>query len=127
MRGTTYQMSEKTAAAAADADADATSTLENNARKDAPPALSKTELPTALQDICVIERPEKAVLRPTQFICSSIYLSSPSELSINSCCALRAHVTPVAAGKMHLSKSNKIIILLVIDSIFFLLELVVGQ
>lgn len=74
-----------------------------------------------------IEKPQKAILRSPRSFCSSIHLSSPSELSINACCATLAQVKVPTTKTMGISKSNRIIILLVIDSAFFLLELVVGK
>jgi hypothetical protein len=78
------------------------------------------------QEVNHIQKPEKAIIRSSRTVCSSVYLSSPSELSVNECCVPRAPVAAVPTRRMGISKSNKIIILLVIDSAFFLLELVVG-
>lgn len=71
--------------------------------------------------ITQIEKPEKALLR------TSPHLSAPSLLSVNDCCAPPAQVTAITTKKMAISKSNRIIILLVIDSAFFIVELVVGK
>jgi hypothetical protein len=79
------------------------------------------------QEFNHIQKPEKAILRSSRTVCSSVYLSSPSELSVNECCAPCAPVAAVPTWRMGISKSNKIIILLIIDSAFFLLELVVGK
>lgn len=75
-----------------------------------------------------IGKPEKAILRSSRRPCSSIRLSSPSQLSVNACCAPRQQVPASSPDrKMGISKSNRIVILLVIDSAFFLLELVAGK
>lgn len=74
-----------------------------------------------------VEKPQRAILRSPRGICSSVHPPSPSELSINECCAPRAPLRSPPDKKMGISKSNRIIILLVIDSAFFLLELVVGK
>lgn len=74
-----------------------------------------------------IEKPQKAVLRSPNTLCPSIPLSSPSQLSVDACCAPYAPASAAATSKMGLSKSHRIIVLLVIDSAFFLLELVVGK
>lgn len=74
-----------------------------------------------------IEKPQRAILRSPRGIRSSVHPPSPSKLSINECCAPRAPLRSHTDKKMGISKSNRIIILLVIDSAFFLLELVVGR
>jgi hypothetical protein len=68
-----------------------------------------------------IEKPEKAFLRPPRRVCSS------AELSVNACCAPHVALKRPTSKRMGLSKSNRIIVLLVIDSAFFLVELVVGM
>ena len=68
-----------------------------------------------------IEKPEKAFLRSPRRVCSS------AELSVNACCAPHAPLKRPTSKTMGLSKSNRIIVLLVIDSVFFLVELVVGK
>ena len=70
-----------------------------------------------------IQPPLPAYLRPLSS-CSLLCLSSRYEQSLNECCNTRSkHGKP--AGKM-VSKSTRIIILLCIDTAFFLLELIVG-
>lgn len=89
-----------------------------------PPALAQKDDSTSVQETVQIQKPEKARLKSPRSVCNSIHLSSPSKLSIQACCAPTAQVIP---RKMGISKSNRIIILLVIDSAFFLLELIVGK
>jgi hypothetical protein len=74
-----------------------------------------------VQEVQEIEKPEKAFLRSPRRVYSS------AELSVNACCAPHVPLKRPTSRKMGLSKSNRIIVLLVIDSVFFLVELVVGK
>jgi hypothetical protein len=82
-----------------------------------------TNEPTPAQEAQRIEKPEKAFLRSPR----SRSLCSSAELTVNACCAPHVPLENTTGKTMGLSKSNRIIVLLVIDSIFFLVELVVGK
>jgi hypothetical protein len=69
-----------------------------------------------------IELPKKAYLNP--------YRHPPlsARLSLDECCvSFRKDKEPRKRGGMALSKSSRIILLLAIDSAFFLLEIIVGM
>lgn len=92
------------------------------------PSSISNEAPAPQELNHIIEKPENAVVRSPRSVCSSVHLSSPSKLSVNACCEPCAKVTaPSSVMGMGISKSNRIIILLVVDSAFFFLELVVGK
>lgn len=78
------------------------------------------------------QKPENAHVKAEQFHPQSYSLShrpvfSPSDLSLNQCCAPKVQHLRSDRSKMALSKSQRIIILLAIDSAFFLVELVIGM
>lgn len=73
-----------------------------------------------------IQRPEQAVLGPDRSNTDFLNLPSPSTLSVNACCSPKRR-SPQSQAKMGMSKSSRIIILLVVDTAFFFLELIVGK
>jgi hypothetical protein len=70
-------------------------------------------------------RPEPVYLSPLHSHQRSPH--SSSAVTVNECCAPRPAQAPLAKTKMGLSKSQRIGILLGIDSAFFLVELCVGM
>ncbi len=87
--------------------------------------ISSTTLP--ITNLEHINRPEQAHLRSTSTFCIPVDLPTKSELSLSACCASRVAKTQNPPRTAMVSKSTRILILLAIDSAFFLLELVVGQ
>ena len=73
-----------------------------------------------------IQRPEKAHIRGSADIPTLDWSSHASEESLNECCA-PCKETVGSRGRMGLSKTKRILVLLAIDSAFFLLELIVGR
>ena len=70
-------------------------------------------------------RPEPVYLSPPHS-----HQSSPpnsSSVTLNECCAPRSAQAPTPKKKMGLSKTQRISILLAIDSVFFLVELTCGE
>ena len=90
-------------------------------------ALPLCSLPTSSIDPPNIQRPEKAVLSPAQNNADFYNLPSSSTLTVNACCTPNRRGPRSEPRKMGLSKSNRIIILLVVDTAFFFLELIVGE
>ena len=106
---------------------DATTTTAISNSSSAPPLLEPPQLHPPLE--LSLQKPQAVYLPIPSGQQLSISHPSLSQLSLNQCCApLGATASPrLAQRKMGLSKSNRIILLLAIDSAFFLLELVVGQ
>ena len=78
------------------------------------------------KDLELVARPEKAYLSPHKCL-ASLSPFSHSSTTLNECCAPSSATRPRKHWKMGLSKSQRIIILLGIDSCFFLIELIVGE
>lgn len=76
--------------------------------------------------LVAIQRPEQAHLKDSGDISAPKWSSQASKESLNECCATRAKAIK-PKRKMGLSKTKRILVLLAIDSAFFLLELVVGM
>lgn len=75
----------------------------------------------------LLTKPPQAYLRPCRGVSSPSSPSKASTETLNECCApLPAQKSPTATT-MGLSKTHRIIILLGIDSAFFLVELIVGK
>lgn len=79
------------------------------------------------QSIELVTRPETAYLSPHRALPSFESLSSPSSIALNECCAPSNPQSTSAPTTMGLSKTQRIGILLAIDSAFFLVELVIGE
>lgn len=73
-----------------------------------------------------IQRPQPVYIRGSGNISTPDRSSHASTVSLNECCALRKK-TIRSRGKMGLSKTKRILVLLAIDTAFFFLELVVGM
>jgi hypothetical protein len=82
-----------------------------------------TQTDTPLENI---QRPERAHIRGSGGISTLNRSSRESKESLNECCVPREK-TVGSKGKMGLSKTKRILVLLAIDSAFFLLELIVGM
>jgi hypothetical protein len=72
-----------------------------------------------------IQKPKRAHLRGAGDSSISHWDFHASEESLNECCA-PGHKTRRSKRKMGLSKTKRILVLLAVDSAFFLLELAVG-
>ena len=70
-------------------------------------------------------RPEPVYLSPRHSHQSS--QPNSSSVTLNECCAPRSAQAPTTKKKMGLSKTQRISILLAIDSVFFLVELTCGE
>jgi hypothetical protein len=85
--------------------------------------LQSSQRTTAFKNIP--SRPQPAHITPSSKHYSS--LSSPSAVTLNECCAPRSAPAPPSKRKMGLSKTQRIAILLGIDSVFFIIELTIGE
>lgn len=94
----------------------------SSARDTTPTSHNKEDI-----EIIQLARPAKAHLRPLRTTPSAVCPFSPSQLTLDECCMPYAPVNSASTKKMGLSKSTRIIILLVIDSAFFITELVIGR
>lgn len=74
----------------------------------------------------LVQRPETAYFSPYRAR-PSHFLSTTSSVTLNECCAPSKLNTTTTQNTMGLTKSQRIGILLAIDSIFFLIELVIGE
>ena len=72
-------------------------------------------------------RPEKAHLSPDRTPTSLESPASASSVSFNECCAPQIPHSPRNQTIMGLSKTQRISVLLAIDSVFFLIEIVIGM
>lgn len=75
----------------------------------------------------LVQRPETAYFSPYRALPSSHFLSTLSSVTLNECCAPSRPQTATTHKAMGLSKSHRIAILLAIDSVFFLIELIIGE
>jgi hypothetical protein len=75
----------------------------------------------------LVRRPEAAYLSPHRALPSFEFLSTTSSITLNECCAPSRPQTTLTHTAMGLSKTQRIAILLAIDSAFFLVELIVGK
>ena len=78
----------------------------------------------------LVRKPDQAYFSPYRLPASPSSPSSPSTAStatIDECCAPQLPRAPRTLGKMGLSKTQRICVLLAIDSGFFLVELTVGR
>jgi len=79
------------------------------------------------QSIELVRRPEAAYLSPHRALPSFESFSSPSSITLNECCAPSSPQSTSAPTTMGLSKTQRIAILLAIDTVFFLIELIIGE
>ena len=75
----------------------------------------------------LIQKPGQAYFSPHRIATSSSSPFTASTETIHECCAPLPAQAPRTPRKMGLSKTQRIVILLGIDSAFFLLELIVGK
>ena len=121
MHGPLSEFSGKRAAATS------TSTKTISCDDDEITALPPINTAASERHLTFIQAPEKAVLGPEPAVCLETLHPASSTLSVNACCKPNHRAAASQDKKMGLSKSNRIIILLVVDSAFFLLELIVGK
>lgn len=79
------------------------------------------------QPIELPQRPERAHLSPDRTPTSLDSPASASSVSFNECCAPQIPHSPDNQTTMGLSKTQRISVLLAIDSVFFLVEIVIGM
>lgn len=92
-----------------------------------PPSYPTDSTLNRYSSIELVKRPETAYFTPRRALPSFEFISTTSSLTLNECCAPSRPQTPSTHATMGLSKTQRIAILLAIDSAFFLVELIIGK